>query len=555
MKKIEIKINPLAVGAGLLQIPFFSLLIASLLFAAGLRIYPFLLPLAVALSILSIYFLTKKSISEFISSTILLLILFFASLYVSSIFYDYSWDGRCYHGEAIVALKNGWNPFYQPHVSGVNERMAFWVDHYAKGLETISAVIYSATNELELGKAVNFILVFAAGFIFYHFLTTRFSSISTGKRVFLAMIFPLCPVVVNQLFTFYIDWIVYVLLLIMIPMLIMTSQKPEKRYFYLIGASIFILVAIKFNIIFWTAFAIFCFLMYLAVSKQYKLLKRLTVVSVVAAGFGILLAGYNPYITNFIERGNPLYPFMGEGKKDVITWITPPCVRGKSNVESAAISVLSYPNTVDPNVYAFPWNLKKKYIETSGLYDARIGGFGAFFAWILILTTVLYCFKTDFKNKEKRMFDIFLLLLTLSLFILPYGWWARYVPFFYAAPLVMLLYLEKEKKNWAIIISKNLIYILIVINFSYCLHYSCKKADESKKMVDRTLTVLEDCDAPIRVNFGWNINFKLKVDKKAIPYHETDEELGTRIFGPPVYFDPDVFEVRDGVLFDKTKGK
>lgn len=555
MEKFTIKINSLAVGAALLQVPFFSLLTASLFFAVGGRIYPFLLPLAVGLTLLSIYFLTKKSLSEFLSSSILFLIFFFLSLWLSSLFYDYSWDGRCYHQETIVALKNGWNPIYQRHAPDVNADMAIWVDHYAKGAETISAVIYSATNIIELGKAINFILVFAAGFLFYHFLKARFETISTGKKALLAVIFPLCPVVINQLFTFYIDGLAYVLLLVLIPQLVLTIKNPSKSKFYLIGVTIFLLVSIKFNLIFWTAFTLFCYLVHIVVLKQYKLLKRLIAVAAVAAGLGILLAGYNPYITNFIERGNPFYPFFGEGKKDPVAWTTPRCVRGKSRVEAACISVLSYPNTVDPNVYAFPWNLKKEYIEGAGLYDSRIGGFGAFFAWVLVLTTILYAFKTDFKNKEKRLFDIFLLLLALALLILPYGWMARYTPFFYAAPLVMLLYLEKEKRNRTIILCKNLIYILIIVNFSYSLYYSCKTADESKKTVDRTLAVLKDCAVPITVNFGWNISFRLKADEKAIPYHETKEELGTRIFGPPVYFDPEVFEVRNSVLFDKTKEK
>ncbi|MDR0364770.1 MAG: hypothetical protein LBH92_07125 [Bacteroidales bacterium] len=553
MRKFKVKINQFAVGAGLLQIPFFSLLTASALFAIGLKIYPFVLTFAIILSLLSLYLMTRKSTSEFISSTALFLMLFFASLYLSSMFYDYSWDGRCYHGEAIVAMKNGWNPMYQHHVLGVNPEMAFWVDHYAKGLETISAVIYSATNELELGKAVNFILVFAAGFIFYHFLSSRFSFISAKKRFFLALIFSLCPVVVNQLFTFYIDWIVYVLLLILISLLIDAIRRPDKFNLYFIGVSIFILVTIKFNILFWVAFTLLCYFIYIAILKRYKLLKNLIISSAAGAILGLFLAGYNPYITNFIDRGNPFYPFMGEGKRDVITWIIPKCVQGKSHAEASLISVLSYPNTTDSNVFAFPWNLKKEYIEGSGLYDSRIGGFGAFFAWILILTTTLYCFKIDFKNKKKRLFDIFLLTLFLSLFLLPYGWWARYVPFFYAFPLVMLLYLEYEKKNRFIILSKNLIYLLIAVNVSCSLYYSCKSANDNKKIVDQTLLTLEKSDVPIHVNFGWNVNFKVKMDKRMIPYNETTEELGTRIFGPPVFFDSDVFWVEEGILFDKTK--
>ncbi|GHU60421.1 hypothetical protein FACS1894121_0370 [Bacteroidia bacterium] len=70
--------------------------------------------------------------------------------------------------------------------------------------------------------------------------------------------------------------------------------------------------------------------------------------------------------------------------------------------------------------------------------------------------------------------------------------------------------------------------------------------------INNYVTVLSQSTSPIQINFGGNIGFKIKLDKKDIQYQETSNELATILpTGPPVFLDPELFEVIDKKLIKK----
>lgn len=85
--------------------------------------------------------------------------------------YDSSFDGMYYHKQAVITLKEGWNPVYE---SCLTENqfssyldIALWLDNYPKGLWSFSAAVYALTNLIETAKVVNLffvICVFALGY-------------------------------------------------------------------------------------------------------------------------------------------------------------------------------------------------------------------------------------------------------------------------------------------------------------------------------------------------------------------------------------------------------
>ena len=48
--------------------------------------------------------------------------------------------------------------------------MNIWIDHYCKGMETVSATIVAMTGNLELGKAVSWLLGLSSLFLIHDFL-------------------------------------------------------------------------------------------------------------------------------------------------------------------------------------------------------------------------------------------------------------------------------------------------------------------------------------------------------------------------------------------------
>jgi hypothetical protein len=448
------------------------------------------------------------------------------SLVISTLFYDYSWDGQTYHQEAIFYLKNGWNPIYEHHASNASHEI--WLSHYAKGLETISATIYSTTSNIETGKAVNFILVFASAFLFFSFLKTCYEILSLKKKILLTLIFVLCPVVTAQILTYYIDWAAYSLLLILVPSIVIFLKEHSKYNLFVIASVVFLAATIKFNIFFWILFVLFIYLIYIFYCKEYQLFKKIIIICIISSVFAVCVAAFNPYITNIIDHKNPFYPLMGEGKIDIMTDNTPLVLLEKSRLESVFISLFLLPD-----------------MPTIGYQDARIGGFGIFFSSILVLSIILYCAisfceNRGFKNKYRIKYDIFLLILFLSLFILPYAWWARYFPFFYAFPLIMLLYSEQEKKNRQLNILRRLVYFLLIANIIFMCSSSFYRAIAHKVKVDNVITLLIESKEPVLINLNSskNVAFKIKLDNNQIKYIESSEQLGLEfVLIPDIFLD------------------
>ena len=490
-----------------------------------------------------------KNIGKFIFSASCSLLIVAFLLVISAFFYDFSYDGQAYHQDIILQLNNGWNPFYEHHAPKGCPSIAIWVNHYCKGLETISATIFSMTGNIESGKVVNFIIIFASGFLFFDYLNKFFQFLSNIKKTLLAFMFTLCPVVICQMFTYYIDWAAYSLLLILIPALIGYEKEQSKIYLGIICSVIIMAAVIKFNLIFWACFIIFVYFIYLYFVKKHsqQLIKKLLIASIISGFFAIFFIGFNPYITNTIDHKHPMYPLMGEEKVDIMDSNTPPVFKEMSRFESVFISMFAVPNNSISKQWTvktiFSANSKSMYLRFPSI-DTRIGGLGIFFSWSLLVALLLYLtliiyIKDFFKNKERNNYNFVLITLFISLFILPYSWWARYFPFFYAFPLIMCLYFERENNKNKIFFLKirYLIYMLLIINTLSISWSSIINAKYFKKEINNGIGLFSKSTEPVLINFGHNVGLKIKMDKKKVKYKETNEILGTKFFHPEVTLD------------------
>jgi len=554
------KCNPFVIGIGLLAVPTFSILIVSLLFICGLSVNPFVFPLSLILSLLLMYFVQGKNHKEFLVSVTYHLLIIAFSIIVSVLIYDYSYDGLAYHQEAIFYLKNGWNPIYE-HLPS-NATFAIWVEHYAKGMETISATLYSTTGNIEAGKAVNFILIFASAFLFFYFLKTYYGKLSFKKKILLTFLFTLCPVVVVQILTFYIDFAAYSLLLILVPSLICFLQGDSKYDIYIICFVVVLSATIKFNLFFWVLFILFLYTIYAIVLKKYQLLKKMINVCVLSGIFSVFVAGFNPYVTNTIDHKNPFYPLMGTDRVDIMTGLANPNFFQKSRFEKVIISLFSLPNNSknEEIKLALPHFLKTSHFERYASVDTRIGGFGIFFSWIFILSLILLIVDAFSSKKgvgkNKKPIYCFLGILFASLFVLPHAWVARYFPFFYAFPLIILLYSECATQSRVVKVLKSLIYLLLMINTVLFCGAVSVRGYLHKTKVNKSINTLAKSNNPILIYFGNNVGLKIKLDKRNIPYEATQEELGTQltIVGSPYgSFDSTKYIEKNNILIEKKQ--
>lgn len=536
------KNNYSILSLGLLSIPFFILFISSILFICGFSLNPYISPVSIILSSLFVFFGFKIKKNNFILTlkmVIVLLVIVFVSLLLSFFSWDYSYDGQSYHQAIILVLKEGWNPVYQHHSGFQNNGLSLWIDHYAKGIEIIAAAIYSATGYMECGKAVNFIIIIASFFFVFNLLDEYFSFFKFRKKVIISFLLAASPVVVNQFITYYIDWSLYSLLVILICAILLKSRDYIK--YVSIVMVVFLSTVIKFNILFFVGFTIFIYLFYLFVLKEYLEVKKIFLISVLSLIGAIFISGINPYITNTIDHHNPFYPIVGSDSVDILTYQTPTNMRDKSRFEAILISLFSETNAqkTDAKV-VFPLYLSSSGIKNAGQPDIRVGGFGVFFSGILILSLVLYLFSQVKERSKKMNINLILFFLFFSIFILPAGWWARYVPFFYSIPIVILLYSEiSEQQGKGFRYLRNVIYFLLLINIGISFLSVVAMSIVTKAKTEYCINLVK-ASSPVDINFDNNIAFKVKLDDGGIIYNEANkEDLNFETLGPVIYLKRD----------------
>jgi len=372
-------------------------------------------------------FMYRKRDKSIIPILICYFILVFSVL-LNSFIFDYSWDGQAYHQVAAIQLNNGWNPFYAYLPDGF-----IFNNHYPKFNEMFASILLSVFNNIELGKSYNMIF-FIVVFIYALKYTNRFHK---NKLLVMAItvIFTANPVVLAQLFTYYVDGVMGMLVVILIFACMDYEQSQNITDLLLITAVSVFSINTKF-----TGF-ISGLVLIAYIIKQFAVKKYKAMIVLICAGFVILLigvafTGYNPYITNTKDFGHPFYPLYGNKTIDIISANTTDEVafEGFNSMRPAQRFFSLF--FLDHSIKSIPFNpVKLISLMSHSAYDRRIGGFGVLLAEICVLlfgSLFIAVKNRDIANYKKLLFPMVLLLL-ISI-IMPENWWARYIPFFWYLP-------------------------------------------------------------------------------------------------------------------------
>lgn len=378
-----------------------------------------------------------KSICWFVGITL-------ASIFIGANVYDASYDGQWYHSSIIKLMNDGWNPFYHPILQQDEvpyyTNTHIWVSHYAKGMETIEAGIVALTGNLESGKTLNIFLAVSL-FCFVFDFIGNFNKLDKGIiRFLVALTTTLNPVLVNQMMTHYIDYTCYVFVTIGLVYVYNIVVKKERSYMLPLLLMGFFVPTIKFNIAFWFVVILLVFIGLLYHTKRIfdKILFRNMAISVVA---GFLVGAFNPYITNTVIKHNPVYPLIGEDKIDIMSIVTPQNIEGKCVFYQVNYSLAANPYSSDSRRMGNDsfFKIAKDDLMDSPKHDLQLGGFGEFFFEAMLILFIVFVMLK--KDRRWKVTLISILFLYLCLFILPSGFLARYVPFFYLVPCILIGYI------------------------------------------------------------------------------------------------------------------
>ena len=459
------------------------LLITTLLFLVGITVTRWHLPIITIIAIAECMLFYKKDNWKInIIAIVLGMLLFVGTTFIEGKIYDFTADGNTYHKLAIGSMKNGWNPAYEDSKDFKKENgnvfntsedniNTLWIDHYAKGTEIYAAVIYAFTGNIETGKGYTVLLMYVAfGILFSYLYKDKKRSLFTSLAVSVLLAFNTITIV--QIFNYYVDGALMISILLILYACIVESDKEkynQKENLLVLASSILLCINIKFTGL---AFAgIFCFAFYvywlIRAYRQGKeefidTLKKYTIFYIVTVLVSIGIVGYSSYTRNMIDHGNPLYPLYGEGHvENMVVKEQPSSFSDKNNLQIFLISIFSKGENVSPTYSSenvqptlkIPFTLSKEEIKNYSIPDIRVGGFGPLFSVVFVASMIgtIYIIIKLIKNKKWDMLIPYLIILGITAILilaLDGSYWARYIPYFYAVPILMLSYLlwEKDKK-------------------------------------------------------------------------------------------------------------
>lgn len=402
----------------LLYVVFFAYLVAALSLICGLPVTKSAFPIATLLAYLLTYFrFYRNSFGKSGAKEIAIgLSAILASLIISGSLYDNSYDGNQYHQEIIANLLNGWNPFNFKQFVGLE--CDLWCRHYAKGMELAETSVASFTGHLETGKSINLLLAISTFLILYNTLGALNREMSAGKKFALSLVIIGNPIVVNQLFTFYVDFTKYLFFLLSLIFIfrIYLDRGSKKRKtadeFNLIIVSI-LCISVKFNIFCEEYVLLLLAFIWFAVKKEWVTAKSIARCGAISLVIGLLL-NYSPLYFNYLVGGNPFYPLMGSRDTvDIMSGITPPGL-GRGRIPDFFTSLFSF-------------HLPK--------VAQRMGGYGPFMGLLSLLSAFVMIY---YRKVIPAVWQYIFICAFLSCFIFEQSWWARYISQLWLLPSIAL---------------------------------------------------------------------------------------------------------------------
>ncbi|MCI8569520.1 MAG: hypothetical protein HFJ11_06050 [Bacilli bacterium] len=436
-----------------------------------------------------LYSLKKKKIKTI---SIILGSYFFLTIFLPFIYtktYDLTVDGNSYHKTAIAFIKNGWNPFYESardfqknnnKVIKISKdtKLDLWIEHYPKATWILAATIYSMTGNIESGKCITMIFSIMLFLLSFNLLKNR---INKKWAFIISLLVVLNPIVLAQLFTYYVDGLMGILFLIEILLLFLVDPKQKTNK--LIWINLVTICTVFTNLkytgllcsgVIAATFYFYWLIRYRKDKEFFLIFKRITINFIITFITAIFLVGANSYIKNTLDHHNPLYPIIGKNKVDIITTMQPKSFKNKNMIEKFVISLFSKSENVtygekEPTI-KYPFKLYKTEIDELYAADLRIGGFGPLFALITIITTPIFIylvFKIIKKDKEISSYIILSLIsIIVSSILVGENWWARYVPQLYLIPMgtiFLLVYIRKYNEKIKINKLATLISLIVII--------------------------------------------------------------------------------------------
>ena len=369
---------------------------------AHLKLGALLLPLAVVAA-LTLYGLVQKKeeMTVRVGELALIGICFLAAVIVFGCIvggvWEYSLWGRGFYCEAIVKMADGWNPIYEGN-SGVSEI----VYRSSKASWSVAAALYAFLGHFEMAKSLTLLFMVPTSILGYF--TFKKLCGRTKLAAIATLLLVLNPIALSQMFSFYDDAVLLyaVSCFLFLGYLIFDEGYLRGDYLLTMAALwIFILhlqyTGLKTAVVLLVALVALVGALF-GKSALKWLLPHLTATLVM----GFVIVGFNPFVQNLLDVGNPFSAYMGSHALLVSQGFMPAAVEGKGWLGALFYGLFASPDVAvaagsNIIVQQFSALVDAAYAQA----DVRLRGFG-FLGGVALLLAVALLFLGLLRGRSSK---------------------------------------------------------------------------------------------------------------------------------------------------------
>jgi hypothetical protein len=508
------------IGFALLAAALCTVAVATLGFAAGVTIGPATLPVGVGLGVVLTAWAARARVLPARAAVTAIAAALLAgtfAVWISACVLDVTADGQYYHQQAIVDLHGGWNPWREAPPQSPAD---IWTQHYPKADWILGASAYALTGQVESGKA--FHLVFAAASFVLALAAAGELFRPRWIAMLVALLLALNPVTTVQLFGGYVDGEVSSLLVCLVALAVLerVAPHPDQRLALLFATAL--VADLKFTGGPYAVMLAGGLPVVLARERRWREAWR--EVLPLASGLVVAVAffGFNPYVTNFLEQGHPLYPVAGANAIEFMTGSTPADFQRMNRVAGLVVSLFSRSENLaepDQSRLKWPFTYTEEELGSFCIPDTRVGGFGPLAGAVAIVTVVLVLALAARAPGLRRPWLWAAAIAAGSAALNPYAWWARYIPQLWMVPIAVVLASWPERARLVVILRLALVAVL-VLNAGLVAKMSVEGARDGSANVLRQIESLKRCGRPIVVYFSSATSARTRFRERGLDYRE-----------------------------------
>lgn len=443
-------------------------IVTSLLFLFGIKIGWYNIALATLFTTIFIYLKCKEvcSVKVLVSALAIVII----CILFSSVNYDTTYDGACYHKQAVGLLKEGWNPVYYSaqeynmisqsipsEIIEKAENALTWAETYPKASWYFASCIYFMTNNIESGKAYNILFILILFGISYSKFYVFFNS--KWKALIASTAIALNPIALDQIQCYYVDGACACILMALMIELVSVIEQEWENIEGIDKLNIILLIIwgcnLKFSITLFTGIFCIAFFVFRALKKREKLAETFKYFLYTAIFSGVIV-GFAPYMTNIIRYHNVLagYTLIDTSDSAINEYFG---ISGLNRVERSLCSLFGkmshgqYHSVKE--LIKIPFTIEPTELNYYVIPDTRVSAFGVWFSGIFLISIVIciifFVRKRKLLNDREKLIIVFASITLIELFAFTTSYQMRYVPHLYfitIMALVILLNVEMNKK-------------------------------------------------------------------------------------------------------------